>query len=232
MRKSQTNARQLVMAALCAALGVVLPVALHSIPNAGSILLPMHIPVLLCGLVCGPVYGLGCGVLTPLLSSLITGMPPAAVLPYAVRACRLRPCRRAADKNRPYKQTRAEFVCTAARRNAAWARCLRRNERTGVLCRKLLLLRVCHSRFCYGASGDRHPACAAARRVSFRRPPRQSSDAPKAYGAASQGPAAKPPLGKEPPSQAALSIYGSKNFSFSVTPNSRAMARSSSSRIV
>ncbi len=81
MRKSQTNARQLVMAALCAALGVVLPVALHSIPNAGSILLPMHIPVLLCGLVCGPVYGLGCGVLTPLLSSLITGMPPAAVLP-------------------------------------------------------------------------------------------------------------------------------------------------------
>ena len=81
MRRSQTNVRQLVMAALCAALGVVLPVALHSIPNAGSILLPMHIPVLLCGLVCGPVYGLGCGVLTPLLSSLITGMPPAAVLP-------------------------------------------------------------------------------------------------------------------------------------------------------
>ena len=81
MRKSTTNVRHLVMAALCAALGVVLPVTLHSIPNAGSILLPMHIPVLLCGLVCGPVYGLGCGILTPLLSSLITGMPPAAVLP-------------------------------------------------------------------------------------------------------------------------------------------------------
>lgn len=81
MRQSQTNVKQLVMAALCAALGVVLPIALHSIPNAGSVLLPMHIPVLLCGLVCGPVYGLACGIVTPLLSSLITGMPPAAVLP-------------------------------------------------------------------------------------------------------------------------------------------------------
>ncbi|MBD5102538.1 MAG: ECF transporter S component [Subdoligranulum sp.] len=81
MRKSTTNVRQLVMAALCAALGVVLPVTTHSIPNAGSILLPMHIPVLLCGLVCGPVYGLTCGIVAPLLSSLITGMPPAAVLP-------------------------------------------------------------------------------------------------------------------------------------------------------
>ena len=81
MNKAKTNAKSMVLAALCAAFGVVLPVALHSIPNAGSVLLPMHLPVLLCGLVCGPVYGLGCGLLTPLLSSLITGMPPAAVLP-------------------------------------------------------------------------------------------------------------------------------------------------------
>ena len=51
------------------------------LPNAGSIFLPMHIPVLLCGLICGWAYGLGCGVLAPLLSSLMTGMPPAAILP-------------------------------------------------------------------------------------------------------------------------------------------------------
>lgn len=73
--------KYLVMAALCIALGVVLPITLHAIPNAGSILLPMHIPVLLCGLVCGPVYGVACGILTPLLSSLITSMPPMAMLP-------------------------------------------------------------------------------------------------------------------------------------------------------
>ena len=76
--------KYLVMTALCVALGVVLPVTLHAIPNAGSILLPMHIPVLLCGLVCGPVYGLACGILAPLLSSLITSMPPMAMLPRMI----------------------------------------------------------------------------------------------------------------------------------------------------
>lgn len=76
--------RRLVMTALCVALGVVLPQLLHAVPNAGSVLLPMHIPVLLCGLTCGWAYGLGCGLLTPLLSHLITGMPPAALLPAMV----------------------------------------------------------------------------------------------------------------------------------------------------
>ena len=72
------------MTALCVALGVVLPQALHAVPNAGNVLLPMHIPVLLCGLTCSWAYGLGCGVLTPLMSHLVTGMPPAAVLPAMV----------------------------------------------------------------------------------------------------------------------------------------------------
>lgn len=77
MRKT----KQIVLTGLFIALGLVLPMAFHSIPNAGSIFLPMHIPVLLCGLVCGPWFGLGCGALTPLLSSLAMGMPPAAILP-------------------------------------------------------------------------------------------------------------------------------------------------------
>lgn len=71
----------LVVAALCVALGVVLPVAVHGVPNAGSVLLPMHLPVLLCGLLCGPVYGLACGLLTPFMSSIITSMPGPAYLP-------------------------------------------------------------------------------------------------------------------------------------------------------
>lgn len=78
-RKNQTV--KLVTAGLCIAIGIVLPMAFHSIPNAGSILLPMHIPVLLCGLICGPVYGLAVGILTPALSSLLTQMPPLAILP-------------------------------------------------------------------------------------------------------------------------------------------------------
>ena len=78
-RKNQTV--NLVMTGLCIAIGIVLPLALHSIPDAGSVLLPMHIPVLLCGLICGPLYGLACGLLAPFLSSVITQMPPMAYLP-------------------------------------------------------------------------------------------------------------------------------------------------------
>jgi Protein of unknown function (DUF1393). len=73
--------KYLTMTAVCIALGVVLPRAFHAIPNAGSVLLPMHIPVLLCGLICSWQYGLACGILTPVLSHLITGMPPMAYLP-------------------------------------------------------------------------------------------------------------------------------------------------------
>lgn len=76
-----TATKKLVFAALCVALGLLLPYAFHLIPNAGRIFLPMHIPVLLCGLALGWPYGLACGVLAPLLSSLLTGMPPMAVLP-------------------------------------------------------------------------------------------------------------------------------------------------------
>ena len=73
--------KKLVLSGLFVALGVILPILCHGIPNAGSVLLPMHIPVLLCGLICGWQYGLACGLLAPLLSSLITGMPPMAILP-------------------------------------------------------------------------------------------------------------------------------------------------------
>lgn len=44
-------------------------------------ILPMHIPVLICGLFCGAPYGLACGMITPFLSSMTTGMPPAMILP-------------------------------------------------------------------------------------------------------------------------------------------------------
>lgn len=76
-----------VFTAMCISLCIVLPQALHVIPNAGSIFLPMHIPVLLCGLICGAPFGLMCGVIGPLLSSIITGMPPAAVLPSMIVEC-------------------------------------------------------------------------------------------------------------------------------------------------
>lgn len=84
--------KRLTISALCIALCVVLPMAFHVIPNAGSVMLPMHIPVLLCGLVCGWQYGLLCGILGPVVSSLVTGMPPAAILPGMLVECGMYGC--------------------------------------------------------------------------------------------------------------------------------------------
>jgi len=81
LEKKQFPLKSLIIAALCIALGVVLPMAFHSIPEGGRIFSPMHIPVLLGGLVTGPILGLIIGILTPLLSHLVTGMPPTFVLP-------------------------------------------------------------------------------------------------------------------------------------------------------
>lgn len=65
--------------AICIALCYVLPIALHSF-GLGSILSPMHIPVLLCGLICGGFYGMFCGIAGPILSSVLSGMPPVTML--------------------------------------------------------------------------------------------------------------------------------------------------------
>lgn len=81
------SVKKLTLASVCIALCVVLPIAFHSIPDGGSIFLPMHIPVLICGMLCGWPYGLVCGLMGPLLSSAITGMPPAAMLPAMMVEC-------------------------------------------------------------------------------------------------------------------------------------------------
>lgn len=75
--------RKLILAGLFVALGLIIPYFTgHAFGVPGTVLLPMHIPVLLCGLVCGPKLGALAGLLTPVLSSVLTGMPPAfPVLP-------------------------------------------------------------------------------------------------------------------------------------------------------
>lgn len=72
--------KKLVFCAICVALCVVLPMAFHAL-GSGTVFLPMHVPVLLCGLVCTWPYGVACGLLGPMLSSVLTSMPPTAILP-------------------------------------------------------------------------------------------------------------------------------------------------------
>lgn len=57
-------------------LAMVLPYLTGQIPEIGAMLCPMHIPVLLCGFICGWKYGIIVGLITPLMRSVIIGMPP------------------------------------------------------------------------------------------------------------------------------------------------------------
>lgn len=70
------NVQNLVICAMCIALGVVFPMFFHLFGGVGTMLLPMHLPILVCGFMAGPMYGFLCGMITPLLSSSLTGMPP------------------------------------------------------------------------------------------------------------------------------------------------------------
>lgn len=68
--------KNLVLAAMFMAIGLVLPFLTGQLQQIGSMLLPMHIPVLLCGLICGWQYGLAVGFFLPILRSAVFAMPP------------------------------------------------------------------------------------------------------------------------------------------------------------
>ena len=73
--KMNPNLKRLIYAALCLALCMVLPLLTGQIPQIGKRLSPMHIPVLLCGFLCGWPWGLAVGVIAPFLRSILFGMP-------------------------------------------------------------------------------------------------------------------------------------------------------------
>ena len=67
--------RRLAYSALFLALALVLPFLTGQIPTIGKALSPMHIPVMLCGFLCGPLWGAAVGAVAPLLRSVLFGMP-------------------------------------------------------------------------------------------------------------------------------------------------------------
>lgn len=68
--------RNMTLSAMFIALALVLPFFTGQIPQIGSMLLPMHFPVFLTGLICGWQYGLTVGAIVPILRHLMFGMPP------------------------------------------------------------------------------------------------------------------------------------------------------------
>lgn len=74
--------QKLVLSAMFLGLGLVLPFFTGQIQQIGNMLLPMHLPVILCGFICGWKYGLVVGAVTPILRSAVFSMPvmyPSAI---------------------------------------------------------------------------------------------------------------------------------------------------------
>lgn len=80
--KSTLYVRKIVYSALFLALAMVLPFLTGQIPEIGAALSPLHIPAILCGFICGWPWGLAVGFISPILRSLIFGMPP--MMPKAI----------------------------------------------------------------------------------------------------------------------------------------------------
>ena len=82
MANNKKTMNKIILSAVFLAIGMVLPLFTMQIKEIGDTLLPMHLPVMLCGLVCGARYGFAVGLILPLLRSVIFGMPP--IYPNAV----------------------------------------------------------------------------------------------------------------------------------------------------
>lgn len=76
MKNTKQTTQNFVLAAMFMALGLVLPFLTGQIQQIGNMLLPMHLPVLVCGLICGWQYGAVVGFVLPLLRFALFGMPP------------------------------------------------------------------------------------------------------------------------------------------------------------
>lgn len=82
-QKAKNGLHSLIYSALFLALAYVLPFLTGQIQQIGNMLCPMHIPVLLCGFICGWQWGLTVGAAAPLLRSLTLVMPP----PFPTAVC-------------------------------------------------------------------------------------------------------------------------------------------------
>ncbi len=80
--RSKSALYNLALSAMFIAIGMVLPFFTGQIQQIGNMLLPMHLPVFLCALICGWQYGGAVGFILPLLRSVSFGMP--VIFPNAV----------------------------------------------------------------------------------------------------------------------------------------------------
>lgn len=76
MKIKKYELNNMVLAAMFLSIGIILPLLTSQIKEIGDTLLPMHIPVMLCGFICGWKYGFSIGMVLPLIRGAVFGMPP------------------------------------------------------------------------------------------------------------------------------------------------------------
>ena len=67
--------KKLTLTAMFLSLGIVLPMLFGQVPQIGSMLLPMHIPVFLCAFICGCKYSVPMSFILPLLRTVLFSRP-------------------------------------------------------------------------------------------------------------------------------------------------------------
>lgn len=78
----KNNLRKICLSAMFFCLGVILPFLSGQLKEIGDSLLLMHIPVMLCGLICSAKYGFAVGLFLPFFRAVLFGMPP--IYPNAI----------------------------------------------------------------------------------------------------------------------------------------------------
>lgn len=78
-----SSVKKVCICSFCTAMCYVLPIAFHAV-GLGVAFSPMHLPVLLCGLLCGWPYGAFCGAVGPVISCVLSGMPAPAMLAHMI----------------------------------------------------------------------------------------------------------------------------------------------------
>ncbi|MCL2634632.1 MAG: ECF transporter S component [Oscillospiraceae bacterium] len=83
---AKTMTKKITFGLIIIAAAVLVPQAFHipGVSTPGELFLPMHIPVIIGGFTLGPVFGLAIGLISPIISHLVTGMPPSFRLPFMI----------------------------------------------------------------------------------------------------------------------------------------------------
>lgn len=75
LNNKRAQLQKLALSAMFLSIGLILPFFTGQIPQIGSMLLPLHIPVLVCGMCSGSYYGGIIGFILPILRYFLFGMP-------------------------------------------------------------------------------------------------------------------------------------------------------------